>query len=675
MKKKRIELLAPAGDYECFLAAINAGADAVYLGGKRFGARAKASNFSLDEIAKAVLHAHLFGCSIYVTVNTLIKNREMAEVIDYVKQLYSLGVDAIIVQDFWLAQFAHEHFPGMEVHASTQTTIHNADTILAAPQFDRVILARELSKSQIKHIIDKTGKDVEVFAHGALCFAFSGQCLMSSMIGGRSGNRGLCAQPCRKPYNVTHEQDPYLMSTADLCLIEHIPELIAIGVRAIKIEGRMKPKEYVGTAVGLYRKAIDSCYNGNFNVNADDINQLKAAFNRSFTEGFFGGVRSVVAPQTPTNRGSKKNLDYPAPSARKVGRIDFRISIRKGERAALDACFNGKCVTVESNFRVAEAGKHPLTKEKIMSLLRKISESVFKPGMIDVELDDDSFMPFSVFGELRDRSIALLTKEIGTNNPRQVPEARLPGRDTVTVEGEPKVCVLVHCAEHAYDAADAGADVIYYNLFYDDAKNVKEEVSKSNSQFFLYVPEIMYDDQMDYIISKIDEIKPDGLLVGNPGILNRGLDYDIHLNYSFNLFNDYDLMYWRHLGIISAELNKKELEEFEDKRFMVFAHGRIVVMKTKNVLACSYLEDATGARFPVRKNPAGYAEILNAVPVGLFDHVVELQASGVNYFFLDLDSDVKATVLLYKDILWGKNKSTHDLKRGFTRGHYRRGIM
>lgn len=255
---RTVEILSPAGSYECFRAALNAGADAVYAGGPRFGARAYADNFTAEQLVRSIGEAHLHGCRFYLTVNTLLKEDETAELYDYLEPLYTAGLDAVIVQDTGVFDFVRRCFPGMDIHASTQMTITGpyGARFLEEQGAKRVVPARELSIDEIRRIRKETDLEIECFVHGALCYCYSGQCLMSSMIGGRSGNRGQCAQPCRLPYTVNGEKK-YFLSLKDICTLELIPEMIEAGIDSFKIEGRMKSPEYVAAVTAMYRKYTD----------------------------------------------------------------------------------------------------------------------------------------------------------------------------------------------------------------------------------------------------------------------------------------------------------------------------------------------------------------------------------------------------------------------------------
>lgn len=310
---KNIELLAPAGTVESLYAAINSGADAIYMGGTKFSARAYASNFTNEDLKYVVKYAHLYGVKIFIAVNTLIKENELKEAIEYIDFLYSIGVDALIVQDFGIAKILRDRYKDFEIHSSTQMTIHNGEgaKFLKSHGFHRIVLARELSIKEIKHISSDLDIETEIFVHGALCVCYSGQCLMSSMIGGRSGNRGRCAQPCRLPYDIINTKDgtnkkAYILSPKDMCNIDNVDDLIKTGTSSLKIEGRMKRPEYVAGVVKSYRKAIDS-YNNKETFNSkDDEKVLLQLFNREgFSKAYLYGNKGkdMMSYNFPKNTG------------------------------------------------------------------------------------------------------------------------------------------------------------------------------------------------------------------------------------------------------------------------------------------------------------------------------------------------------------------------------------
>ena len=339
-----VELLAPVGSFESLKAAVQNGANAVYLGGKDFGARASANNFDRDELKEAVKYAHIRGVQVFVTTNTLRKENEIENFLEYVKFLYDIDVDAIILQDIGMARLIKRELPDFELHASTQMVAHSLEDVkyLESVGFDRVVLAREVTVEEIKYICDNCKADIEVFVHGALCVCYSGQCLMSSMIGNRSGNRGRCAQPCRQRYElvdvytgeVVNSNGDYLLSPKDLSTIEEIDKIIDAGVHSLKIEGRMKRPEYVATVIEKKKKTIDEYLTTNkLNVSDETISDLYTIFNRKFTKGLLLGDvgKDVMNSQLPNNQGLYVGtvVDY----NKKAKRLKIKLAntLKKGD--------------------------------------------------------------------------------------------------------------------------------------------------------------------------------------------------------------------------------------------------------------------------------------------------------------------------------------------------------
>ena len=368
-----VELLAPVGSFEALKAAVQNGANAVYLGGKDFGARASANNFDRDELKEAVKYAHIRGVQVFVTTNTLRKENEIEDFLEYAKFLYDIDVDAIILQDIGMARLIKRELPDFELHASTQMVAHSLEDVkyLESVGFDRVVLAREVTVEEIKYICDNCKADIEVFVHGALCVCYSGQCLMSSMIGNRSGNRGRCAQPCRQRYElidvytgeVVNSNGDYLLSPRDLNAIEEIDKVIDAGVHSLKIEGRMKRPEYVATVIDGYRKTIDEYLATNkLNVSDETINDLYTIFNRKFTKGLLLGDvgKDMMNSQLPNNQGLYVGtvVDY----NKKAKRLKIKLAntLKKGDGINLGGgtigriIINGNIETIEYNGETIE---------------------------------------------------------------------------------------------------------------------------------------------------------------------------------------------------------------------------------------------------------------------------------------------------------------------------------
>lgn len=336
-----IELLAPAGSYEALVAAVQNGANAIYLGGNEFSARAFATNFNHDELKKALRYCHLRNVKVYVTVNTLYEDNQFAKLKDYLLFLSSINVDALIIQDIGLMAYVKKYFSNFEIHMSTQASIYSLEAVKYFEKIgvERVVLARENSLQEIKNICNHTNLDVEVFVHGALCMSYSGQCLMSSMVAKRSGNKGACGQPCRLAYKLQKDgksidQIPsYLLSPKDLCTLENVDKLIEAGITSFKIEGRMKRPEYVAIIVSQYRKAIDAYFNNQKIVDYKErLSKMKQMFNRGFTGGFLLQDKNFMASDYPGNRGINlgKVIDYDY--QKKLVKIKLETKLKQGDR-------------------------------------------------------------------------------------------------------------------------------------------------------------------------------------------------------------------------------------------------------------------------------------------------------------------------------------------------------
>lgn len=393
----RIEILAPAGSMESLIAAMNKGADAVYLGGNKFSARAYASNFDNDNMIKAVDYVHSYGAKVYVTLNTILKENEIEEAVRYVGFLYEIGVDAIILQDLGLFKRIKDEFPDFEIHASTQMTIHNGEGALFFKEkgFHRIVLSRELSIDEVKYISKDLGIETEIFVHGALCISYSGQCLMSSMIGGRSGNRGRCAQPCRMEYTLkglnSGERKAYLLSPKDTCTIENVKDIIDSGTYSLKIEGRMKRAEYVAGVVDNYKKAVDKeLYKTEYNVNKGK-RELLQLFNRG---GFSNAYLHKNLGKDMMSFKHPRNTGVPLGKIEKTGAIILKEDISLGDGFRFrDTGFNVNKI-MKDGIEVKEAKRGE--KVKIFPTAYKTGDEIFKS--LDKKLFDsleDSLKPYN----------------------------------------------------------------------------------------------------------------------------------------------------------------------------------------------------------------------------------------------------------------------------------------
>lgn len=448
---KTVELLAPAGNYECFRAAICAGADAVYLAGNRFGARAYADNFSKEQLIEAIHTAHLYGRKIYMTVNTLLKQEEIGELVSYMIPYYEAGLDGVIIQDLGVFQLLKRHFPGLELHCSTQMTLTGVEGASFAKKIgaSRIVPARELSISEIRRIHESFPElELECFIHGALCYCYSGQCLFSSLIGGRSGNRGTCAQPCRLPYEVLlkegelggyeeclgkegHSKCPrsvkqagkeqYPLSLKDLSTIHMIPELIDAGIDSFKIEGRMKSAEYVAGVTGIYRSVIDRYLQNPEHFTGpekEEMSVLSGLYVRSETEeGYYHHYngKHMITPERPSYSGcSEEALEYVRTRFMQEMPgipVTFRCILKIDQPAILSAACSGENVTVKGDI-VTQAKKKPLSQADVHKQLQKTGGTVFCAEQTESEQDDMIFMPVSRLNELRRLALEKLREQL-----------------------------------------------------------------------------------------------------------------------------------------------------------------------------------------------------------------------------------------------------------------------
>lgn len=427
--KDKVELLAPAGNYEAFLGAVNAGADAVYLGGEKFGARAYAGNFTTEEICSAIHVAHIMGRKIYLTVNTLLKDAEMEELVPYLRPFYEAGLDGVIIQDIGVLGCIRENYPELALHASTQMTLAGVGgcAFLKEQGVERIVPARELSLREIKEIKEQTGLEIECFIHGAMCYCYSGQCLFSSILGGRSGNRGRCAQPCRLPYRIVDGRTEitgveYPLSLKDMCTLSYIPELIAAGIDSFKIEGRMKRAEYAAGVTALYRKYIDLYYRvgkEKYEVDKADLAKLQSLYIRSEIQtGYYErhNGREMVTLHKPSYAGNDEAIleEIRAAYLREPDKITVQMEacLETGKPAFLRIADEKTGISVSVSGAVAEtAQKAPLKPEDVRKRLFKTGNSCVSVSSCEITMQDTVFLNVMALNELRREGIAAFERQ------------------------------------------------------------------------------------------------------------------------------------------------------------------------------------------------------------------------------------------------------------------------
>lgn len=429
-ESKKVELLAPAGNYESFLGAVHAGADAVYLGGEKFGARAYADNFTTGQLCDAIRYAHLYGRKVYLTLNTLVKEKEMPQLYEYLSPFYEAGLDGVIIQDMGVFLYVKEHFPHLPLHVSTQMTITGTEGVRMLKELgaERIVPARELSLAEISQIKRETEIEIETFIHGAMCYCYSGQCLFSSILGGRSGNRGKCAQPCRLPYKVkgSKEKAAYFLSLKDMCTIGMLPELIGAGIDSFKIEGRMKKPEYAAGVTAVYRKYIDAYYERGeaavFAVEKEDQRRLASLYIRSeLQNGYYdrhNGASMVTKDKPGYNESDERLLkEIREKYIEKQPRIAItgKAFLKAGQQAVFSIEGNG----VQANVKGADvqsAVNQPLTEADIRKQLEKCGGTPFVSEALEIEMEGAVFMPLKELNELRRQALEGLEEEIIKRN-------------------------------------------------------------------------------------------------------------------------------------------------------------------------------------------------------------------------------------------------------------------
>ncbi|SDA39496.1 Collagenase-like protease, PrtC family [Lachnospiraceae bacterium G11] len=427
MNNQRCELLAPAGDYETLTGALNAGADAVYLGGSKFGARAYASNFSEEELVEGLNYAHLLDKKIYLTLNILVKEKEFGELYDFLRPYYENGLDGIIIQDIGVMDFVHKNFPLLPIHVSTQAYVTGPESVEFFKKLGavRVVPARELSLDEIK-TIKATGIEVETFIHGAMCYSYSGQCLFSSIVGGRSGNRGRCAGPCRLPYSFSYEGkagfkgEVYPLSLKDMCTIYDIYELLDAGIDSFKIEGRMKKAEYAAGVVSVYRKYIDSYYAGErIKIDPTDDKLLKRLYIRSeIQSGYYHkhNGKDMITLDSPAYSATDDKLlaeirkEYLTDL--KKAKVSMKAFCKVGEPFSLEVIYKDIEVKVLGDTPIEASLTRPATREDVIRSLSKLGNSYFELEGVELDIIGDCFVPVKMLNDLRRQAITALLDKV-----------------------------------------------------------------------------------------------------------------------------------------------------------------------------------------------------------------------------------------------------------------------
>lgn len=707
MRNKDFELLAPAGNLEIFKGVIESGADAVYVGGSMFGARAYANNFTEEELLEAIDFAHLRGVKVYLTVNTLIKNSEFSKLYDYLLVYYKRGLDAVIVQDIGVVKAIHEYFPSMEIHTSTQMTVTGADGVRFLSQFGvtRVVMAREVSLAEMKRIHEETGMELEAFVHGALCYSYSGQCLFSSILGGRSGNRGRCAQPCRLPYTVEGKKDEYILSLKDMCGIKALDKLHDAGVYSLKIEGRMKQLEYACGVVKYYRSYIDS----KKPVSDADYDRIKALGNRcGFTDRYYfdhngSDMVTYVKPNFVSNAAE------PSPEKRKLS-IEGELVLRESEPGSLTVK-RGDVTYKASIEPVSAALKAPLDKKAAIDRINKTGDTDFEFSHIKAQIGENVFVPNGALNKLRRDAISglcdKLLKKYYRNDARyadissmcELPEhvvksdaahedGAVNAKDYTTIcscmtRTQLDTLISYDCFDVFYLDFDMYDRKTLIQQFADDVKSL----TKRNKKVYLMLPTIFRADSSDYFVSiakELDKVSFEGFVVKNYEELylteNLFTGKKVILDHNMYTFNDVSKSAFFEHGVsgdtVPLELNSREIMHRNNIGSQMIVYGYYPLMTTancvhKNTKGCDkkqkliYLKDRYNKSFAVCNNcKECYNTIYNSLPTMLTKNISKLKEAGIRSFRYSFTIETPKQIKAVMD----------DKVAEYTNGHYKRGV-
>lgn len=707
MRNKDFELLAPAGSLEILKGVIESGADAVYVGGSMFGARAYANNFTEEELLEAIDFAHLRGVKVYLTVNTLIKNSEFSKLYDYLLPYYKRGLDAVIVQDLGVVKAIHEYFPSMELHTSTQMTVTGADGVRFLSQFGvtRVVMAREVSLAEMKRIHEETGMELEAFVHGALCYSYSGQCLFSSILGGRSGNRGRCAQPCRLPYTVEGKKDEYILSLKDMCGIKALDKLHDAGVYSLKIEGRMKQLEYACGVVKYYRSYIDSMKP----VTDADYDRIKALGNRcGFTDRYYfdhngSDMVTYVKPNFVSNAAE------PSPEKRKLS-IEGELVLREGEPGSLTVK-RGDVTYKASIEPVSAALKAPLDKKAAIDRINKTGDTDFEFSHIKAQIGENVFVPNGALNKLRRDAISglcdKLLKKYYRDDARyadissmcELPEHVVKSDAThedgaVNAKDYTTICSCMTRAQLDTLISYECFDVFYLDFDMYDRKTLIQQfaddvksLTKRNKKVYLMLPTIFRADSSDYFVSiakELDKVSFEGFVVKNYEELylteNLFTGKKVILDHNMYTFNDVSRSVFFEHGVsgdtVPLELNSKEIMHRNNIGSQMIVYGYYPLMTTancvhKNTKGCDkkqkliYLKDRYNKSFAVCNNcKECYNTIYNSLPTMLTKNISKLKEAGIRSFRYSFTIETQKQIKAVMD----------DKVAEYTNGHYKRGV-
>ena len=692
-----LELLSPAGSMEALRAAVQNGADAVYLGYGEFNARRNAKNFSVEELQEAVSYCHVRGVQVHMTLNILISDREMKQAAETIRMAALLGVDAFIVQDLGVVQLCKQVAPNVPIHASTQMSIHSLEGVLQAAEMgcSRVVLARELPREEIAFICKNSPVEIEVFVHGALCMCYSGQCYLSSVIGRRSGNRGQCAQPCRMAYGYgRYEESRYPLSLKDNCLIEYLQDLRRMGVRSLKIEGRMKRPEYVAVVTKIYRAVLDGKP-----VTEDDLADLEAAFSRQgFTQGYYLGRTGPDMFGVHQDGGDDKELFAAARATYERGEnprvpVRFYAMIRQGEEAQL-AVEDEQGHVCKTKGPVPEVSRmRELTESQLTERLGKTGGTPYYAASVKAVLEPGLMLPASAINAMRREVLDRLTALRGRTEPPQLGSySRLAAYDGVA--GEARMTVAVRSADQITDKLLAmGPAVLYVPLAELLAHPELRNKVPVDTELTAILPRVIRDSERTQWATALEHARAMGVrhvLTGNLGQIRLAQQkgFGVRGDFGLNIYNSHAMHYLRSLQmesqLASFELTLPQLRDLSKAvPVEVLVYGRLPLMLMENCViknrtgSCSCdnptkLIDRMGEEFPILKDGGTCRNVLyNGKKLYILDKLGSLRGMGLWAHRLNFTTENPSEV----DSILSQYQGRAEFDPGTcTRGLYSRGV-
>ena len=719
MRKEDIELLAPAGSYEGFEAALGAGADAVYVGGSAFGARAYAKNFEEEELLRAIDTAHVYGKKLYLTVNTLFKNRELTEQLyEYLLPYYREGLDAVIVQDMGAFAAIREMFPGLHLHASTQMTVTGPEGMkfLEEQGAARVVTARELSLEEIRRMHEASPIKIESFIHGALCYSYSGQCLMSSILGGRSGNRGRCAQPCRLPYETAlcgkrydGKKDLCPLSLKDISTIEILPQILDAGVTSLKIEGRMKQPGYTAGVTSVYRKYLDRLFEkgaDHYRVEEKDKKYLLDLFNRG------GSCRGYYEQQNGSSMmaftNEKKTGDVTVALKKKKEKIQGNLILFPGSPAILDLSCRGIHASGAAG-EVQYAQNQPLTEERVRVQMEKLGNTPFDWERLDIQMDENIFIPMKTLNETRRQALEALEQELTKPFKRaEAPHVSLKTgqKNKKRTENLPIYvsCEDLDTARSLYKREGIRGMYLPFSVM----EKCLEQGLERGLEMYLATPHIMRGKLPQGFLETAGKWLKQGMtgflvrsLEAFAALKSAGLADKCVLDHSMYTWNDRASAFWEEQKVmrntVPVELNEGEIRHRDNRHSEMLIYGYLPLMISaqcvhKNLYGCNHkeewvsLKDRYEKEFPAvcycnpwkmentENTVPCYNIIYNSIPYGLLKEKEQVERLGLHSLRISFTTEkAEQAVRIFEEFKGVYLDGANPPKRDYTKGHFKRG--